>query len=289
LYIRIIEAAKVPEKGLEYTHYLESLKFARSFYAPLLMAAVNTNDTQTEIQQKLALVGRFLETFVVFRRLNNRTTNYSSIRYTMYSLMRDIRNMEVSELGKFLKNKVDTFEETLEGMNDFGLNQQNKKFIQFLLARITSYIEQQCGMASSFNKYFNRQDNRPFEIEHILPNKYDLHEQEFKEEEEFREIRNRLGDLILVPNGFNQSYGDASYEIKIVHYYGQNLLAQSLSSICYQKNPSFRKFIEESQLPFKPYELFTKKAIEERQMLYQKICEQIWSTEGFDSIIQSNQ
>jgi hypothetical protein len=144
-------------------------------------------------------------------------------------------------------------------------------------------------MASSFNKYFDRQDNRPFEIEHIWPNKYDLYEQEFKDEEEFREIRNRLGDLILVPNGFNQSYGGAPYEIKIVHYYGQNLLAQTLSSNCYQKNPSFRKFIEETQLPFKPYQRFSKNEIEERQKLYQKICERIWSTKGFDSIIERNQ
>ena len=189
-------------------------------------------------------------------------------------------------MAQFLKNKVDTFEETLNGMNDFGLNQQNKKFIQFLLARITSYIEQQCGISTSFKKYFDRHADKPFEIEHILPNKYNLYDKEFKDEEEFREIRARLGDLILVPNGFNQSYGDAPYESKVAYYYGQNLLAQTLSSNCYQKNLSFRKFIQESQLPFKPYQYFTKNEIEERQMLYQKICEKIWNTAGFDEIIK---
>ena len=116
-----------------------------------------------------------------------------------------------------------------------------------------------------------------------------MFENEFKAEEDFREIRSRLGDLILLPNGFNQSYGDAPYEIKVPYYYGQNLLAQTLSSNCYQKNPSFRRFIDETQLPFKPYGLFTKNEIEERQKLYQKICERIWNTEGFDRILESSQ
>jgi len=49
------------------------------------------------------------------------------------------------------------------------------------------------------------------------------------------------------------------------------------------------KTLEESQLPFKPYQHFTKNEIEERLMLYQKICERIWSTEGFDRIFESSQ
>ena len=287
LYTQIVKASRNLIAGLEYIYYIESLKFAKSFYASLLMAPVKINDSPVQIQQKLALVARFLETFVVFRRLNNRTTNYASIKYTMYTLIREIRDMEVAELVEFLKQKVESFEENLEGMNDFGLNQQNRNFIQFLLARMTGYIEQECGISSSFMKYFDRHIDKPFEIEHIWPNKYELYEKEFEKEEDFKDFRNRLGDLILVPNGINQSFSDAPYESKVGYYFGQNLLAQTLSINCYQKNPSFRKFMEESQLPFTPYERFTKREIEERQGLYQKICEKIWNLDGFKEIISS--
>jgi len=197
-------------------------------------------------------------------------------------MMREIRGMNVSDLAKSLKEKVRNFEENLKGMNDFSLNQQNRNFVQFLLARITSYIERESGISTSFLKYFDRHASKPFEIEHIWAKKYEQHRNDFDREEEFLDYRNRLGDLLLVPNGFNQSYGGDSYESKIKHYYGQNLLAQSLSKTCYEKNPSFKKFMEKTRLPFRPYEHFTKNSIQERQMLYQKICEQIWNVNGFD-------
>jgi len=287
IYLKIVKASKTMEEDLEHIYYIHSLKFARSFYAPLLMSPVKMSDSQEVIRQKLALVGKFLETFVVYRRLNNRTTAYASIRYTMYSMMREIRGMNVSELAKSLKEKVQTFDENLEGMNDFSLNQQNRNFVQFLLARITSYIEKESGISTSFIKYFDRYASKPFEIEHIWANKFEMHKNDFDREEDFVDYRNRLGDLILVPNGFNQSYGDASYESKIRHYYGQNLLAQTLSNTCYEKNPSFRKFAKETRLVFKPYEHFTKDAIDERQRLYQKISERIWSVGGFDEILHN--
>ena len=40
----------------------------------------------------------------------------------------------------------------------------------------------------------------------------------------------------------------------------------------------------ETKLPFSPYEHFTKNEIEERQGLYQKICERIWNIDGFEEI-----
>jgi hypothetical protein len=68
-----------------------------------------------------------------------------------------------------------------------------------------------------------------------------------------------FGALILVPKGFNQSYGDASYEDKINYYYGQkSLLPQSLHQSCYDKNPSFLAYIDASGLHFNPHDIFKK-------------------------------
>jgi len=48
--------------------------------------------------------------------------------------------------------------------------------------------------------------------------------------EDFEEYRNMFGALVLLQKGFNQSYGDFSYEKKINHYFGQNILAKVLTS-----------------------------------------------------------
>ena len=63
------------------------------------------------------------------------------------------------------------------------------------------------------------------------------------------------------------------YEVE--HYYGQNVLAQSLNIKKYENNPGFRKFLERSGLPFGGYEDFTKASIEERTDLYRKIL--LWN------------
>ena len=117
-----------------------------------------------------------------------------------------------------------------------------------------------------------------------MSDNWDEHKDEFGQRDDFEENRNKLGALILVPEGFNQSFGALSYEEKLPHYYGQNLLAKSLISQCYERNPNFLKFVEESGLPFKPHEKFMKMDIDERQQLYKKILEKIYDLKIFGEI-----
>ena len=52
------------------------------------------------------------------------------------------------------------------------------------------------------------------------------------------------------------------------HYHSQNLLARSLHPTCYENNPSFLKFIQETGLPFKAMDSFRTAKMEERGDLY---------------------
>jgi len=83
--------------------------------------------------------------------------------------------------------------------------------------------------------------------------------------------------LLLLPKSFNGSYGDKPYVEKREHYYGQNLLAQSLHEKAYDHNPGFRKFRDESGLAFRPHAKFKKADLDARQELYRQIAEQIWN------------
>ena len=287
LHLKIYEASMNLQKGLEHVFYVESRGFPVSFYNSLIMSPIVVTDDTKTIDKKIALVARFLETFIVYRSVNYRTLGSSSIRYTMFSLIKEIRNKDVQELAKILKEKISGFEENLDGVMNFRLHQQNKRLVQFILARITNHIENMCGVQSNFKDYISREIKKPYEIEHIWANKFAEHRDEFNQEHEFEDFRNKLGALILIPEGFNQSYGDLPYENKLSHYFGQNLLAKTLSSQCYENNPSFMKYKSEVGIPFKSYEHFKKQDILERQKLYQKICEDIWSLKGFDEIVNN--
>ena len=113
-------------------------------------------------------------------------------------------------------------------------------------------------------------------MEHIWADKFPRHKDEFEQEHEFQSYRNRLGDLVLLPRGTNQSYGDLTYAEKQPHYIKENLLVKSLSPLAYENNPNFQALTRQHSLPFSAHPQFKKQDIETRQTLYQAICERIW-------------
>ncbi len=88
--------------------------------------------------------------------------------------------------------------------------------------------------------------------------------------------------MILLPNGSNQSYSDASYEEKLTHYIKENTYAQTLNQLFYDRNPNFLNSQTVQELDFKPHLQFKKEDILERTKLVERICEKIWNIESFE-------
>jgi Protein of unknown function (DUF1524) len=138
-----------------------------------------------------------------------------------------------------------------------------------------TYITVASGGASVYAELINTGKVR-YEVEHIWANHPERHSDDFAHDADFSRHRNRIGDLLLLPRQFNASYNDDPYEKKLPHYFGQNLLAASLNSLSYEKNPGFVSFIKSTGLPFKPYEEFKATAIIERGNLYRGIAKKVW-------------
>jgi len=280
-YLRLRQAAKELTPGLEYVYYNAYNNF--TLQDPLILAAIRPEDDLGTVDKKIRLVAGYLDIFIARRIVNFRTLGYSSIVYTMFNLMKEIRRLDVPALVQFLKSKVEEVEESFDGVEHLYMHQQNRYRIHFLLARLTHHIEKESGIESSFLTYVSRDIKKPFEIEHIWADKYEQHTEEFDHPYEFDQYRNRIGGLILLPRGFNQSFSADTYEEKLDAYFGQNMLAKTLHPNCYKNNPSFLNYKERSGLPFKPYPTeFTKTSLDERQNLYRRTCEEIWSPGRFD-------
>jgi hypothetical protein len=153
----------------------------------------------------------------------------------------------------------------------------NGKQIHRLLARMTDFIETRSGQASRYAESIQRRGRNGYEVEHIWANHATRHQDEFVHPTDFAEYRNQIGGLLLLPKSFNASYGDKPYSEKREHYFGQNLLAQSLHEKAYDHNPGFRRFVHESRLPFRAHAEFKKADLDARQVLYRLIAEQVWS------------
>lgn len=282
-YNSILVAERKLVESLQHLFYINRWGIANSLSYPLLLAPLKTTDSSETVNEKMDLVARYIETFVVRRSVNFRKFASSSIRYTMYTLVKEIRCTDVPELKAILKRKLDEMEEPLASVLNFRMHGQNRVFVKFLLSRITSYVEQQSGLNSSFEKYYHNPGGKAFEVEHIWADKFDSHKDEFEQESDFQDYRNKLGALVLLPRGTNQSYGAKPYGDKLSHYIKENLLVQSLCPLTYQNNPNFLTMKTRLNLPFKAHDEFKKADIITRQGLYQAICESIWGSNHFDN------
>jgi uncharacterized protein with ParB-like and HNH nuclease domain len=238
-YLDILDAQKEEKPGWENVFYHRQWGMADSLSFPLMLAPLRSADSPDVTRQKINEVARFMETFGVRRSINFRKFGASSIRYTMYSLVKELRGKSLEELKALLGAKLAEMPEKWDGFSAFKLHGMNRYFVKFLLSRITGFIDQQSGASTNFTTYFISPGKKPFEVEHIWANKFDEHRDEFEQQHEFDNYRNRIGDLVLLPQGTNQSYGAMTYAEKIDHYLKENLLVKSLHPKAYENNPNF--------------------------------------------------
>ena len=263
--------------ALPHVYYLSFWGIAPSLSYPLFLAPLNIDDTEEVCNQKIELVAKHIDNFVVRRSVNYRLFSSNSIRYTMCNLVKTIRSKSVEELKQALVNNTEQMDDFDMAMPRFRMHGQNRRFVKYLLARITSFVETQCGMTNNFVVYMTNPDCKPYEIEHIWSDHYEWHTDEFDQTDKFNEARNSIGDLILLPNGINQSLNDLPTKDKIPQYLSQNILAQSLCKQRYVNNPAFIQFKNQYNLSFTGYDDIKKADIAARCKLYAELASLIWN------------
>ena len=278
-YQRIREAAETIKPGLEAIHYNAQNNFTLQY--PVLLAPLRQSDSEEEILRKLRIVAGYIDILIARRIWNWKSTSYSYMQYAMFQLvLLEIRGNSSAELAEFLVQRLHDEDETFASNDRFCLTGNNGRQIHRLLARMTSHVETRSGRTSRYDEYIQRRGKNGYEVEHIWANHADRHTDEFSHPTDFAEYRNRIGGLLLLPKSFNASYGDKPYTDKREHYYGQNLLAQSLHENAYEHDPGFRRFKEGSGLAFQPHMEFKKANLDARQDLYRALAEQIWNPEN---------
>jgi hypothetical protein len=278
-YLQLLRASQEPVSGLEEIFYNAWNGFTLQF--PLILAALSPADNDETFQLKARMVAGWVDIFVARRIANYRNFGYKTVAYTMFNLMKDIRDLDANELADVLSKRIADMDDGWDSVENLRLNQRNGNQLRYLLARISAWLEARCGGTLTFADLVSRDRKHPFEIEHIWANHPERHP-EFTSEQEFSDTRNRFGGLLLLPKDFNASYGDATYPEKLVHYFGQNGLARSLHPRCYEHNPTFLSLASNLDLPFSPVpDDFTVESFRDRQVLYRSLCEVVWNPANF--------
>lgn len=189
-----------------------------------LLASIDYQDSDEVVYEKFKVVSKYLTKVLSYRIWNHFQISQSSLEAMIYLFCKEIRRKPISDIKQLIsKNSI----EVPELMGSPTLNQQNGRKLKILLALITEIVARNSDEADYILNKQNK--NNPIEIEHIWSNHYEKHQEEFDSEIDFNQTRNNIGGLLLLPKSFNASYSDSSYEIKVEHYFSQNILAQSLN------------------------------------------------------------
>ena len=139
------------------------------------------------------------------------------------------------------------------------------------------------GNPSHFEEYVDRErKGNTYDIEHILPDKYDDYQESFSDYDDFESARDRIGNLILLTRDKNRSYQDMKYADKVQKYTGDNVLAQSLNDVAYSHNPQFLTVAE--KYGFKAIPDFNKQSITDRAEIYMRMASDIWNPNDIKEI-----
>ena len=289
-YRTILGASRDYLPGLEPIFYNAHNDF--TWQPTVLLALLCPSDDDAIVQRKMAAVATYLDIWLMRRVVNYVRVGYSSVSYAMFTLVRDIRRLALPDLIDTLRQKLD--EDAVDisfrgsssrgryGVADLGINKFSGRYVYHLLARVTAYVEVQSGRPDLFDKYVDRSQKNPLDIEHIWADKFEQYNDECDSVEDFARWRNNVAGLLLLPADVNRSYQDKSYALKAPHYAKQNLWAASLTPSAYEHQPQFVRFAEVSGLNFRPYEKYGKKEQSERRELLLAVAELIWSPERLE-------
>lgn len=281
-------ALRIHQAGLTFTEGFESIYFneQRSFTTQrqLLLAAIEPSDSPSDVDRKLRLVADYLDIWLTRQTWNNKLTAQNLVKYRLFTLTKELRGKSVADLATFLRGRLDEDGDTFGKAPDLRAHQQNFNGVRHILARLSYWVDRQCGVASHFEDYVNHGKARPFEVEHVWENHPERFRAWFEHPSAFEQARNRIGGLLLLQRGPNQSLGDRPYAEKRDAYlaHGASLLTKSLHPDAYKNHPSFRAFIERTGLPFASVEVFDPDAQRERQELYLRIAEWVWNPSRLD-------
>lgn len=201
---------------LKHFYLIVNADYGFTLQPALIIGAINYLDSEDVVLTKIETISKYLTKVLTWRVWNHWMISQSSMEAPIYDLAKQIRNTSIEELEKVLSEEPIKLPE-LEGSPT--LNQQNRRRLRVMLSLITEIVARE----SEEPNYILNTEN--IEVEHIFANDYDRHQEEFATQEEFSNIRNSIGGLLLLPKSFNASYNDSPYEVKVEQYYSQNILA----------------------------------------------------------------
>lgn len=275
-YRMLLHATRNLSLDLEEVYFNEKNGLSAQLVA--IMATAQENDPH--FKEKARRIAIFIDRWYMLGTLQESPVRQRDLMELVVQLLPELRNcVTPDDVSRALAKHIVGTDDQPITLDGFGLRGTNRHQIKYLLARITAYAMEGCGLGTDVDKYLS--DSRPYQVEHLFANKPERHRKEVPDLLQFRTLRNQFGGLALLPASDNAAYGAMPLQEKIIRYGRQNVLLGVLNKDYHSTFGKLRKFAKENQVeryirPF-PSNASMSEVTKVRQELYLRLCAQIWS------------
>lgn len=141
LYLRLNYYKKHETQEYRNISINEHFTIADSLSYPLYLSPISKIDDETTLSTKIQMVANFIDKYTNIRTLQNKTISQSSIRNSVYELVKQTRNVTVSDLQAVLSNEL------LKQLSDTEIRfsflpMNNSGYYHYFYARIMDYLNE---------------------------------------------------------------------------------------------------------------------------------------------------
>lgn len=139
LYLRINNYKKQEIQEFRDIYINEYFTIADSLSYPLYLSPISKIDDDAAITNKIQIVAGFIDRYVNIRTLRSKTISQSSIRNSIYEIVKQIRNVDTSKLQEILSEEL---QKQLSGIDVHYsiLPMNNSGYYHYFYARVLDYL-----------------------------------------------------------------------------------------------------------------------------------------------------
>lgn len=136
LYIKIFKLKTTNTEGFEDLYSSSFYPIADSLTYPLIISPITKNDDEFSIEEKIRIVSKFIDVYTITRVLTGKAITQSTIRYSMYDLVKSVRNLDSSLLRERLSLELEKLNKMPYSPPTILHKMDNWGFYHYLFARL---------------------------------------------------------------------------------------------------------------------------------------------------------
>lgn len=135
VFMRIIDFKNGKDVDHDLFHIMNAYPMADSLYYPLLMAPITKDDDEFAVDLKLELTNSYIDSYINIRTICHKTITQSSIRNSIYEIIKELRECDIKSLYDRLLDKYSSLADMRQYDKLELLSFFSSSYMHYILAR----------------------------------------------------------------------------------------------------------------------------------------------------------